>query len=330
MDYYAWKAEAIEILSSDEEETSPIAAKEDCHRATKVTQDGDDDDECLAVASPSSKIAGDDLSWKPNNSQLCSEPIEQNKQCPSSPTATATPSTSLAKDAGNPVTGKHVSMKDDNDISSEENNLDIADKPRSIAGENLGGHGSQQKQKHKQPGQCGPEPKQSQKQHAPQPKRPQPLSLTKSPRLAGPPQVQAGRTHTFYPMSYQSLPLQPEVPPPPHATWKVVLLMDHREFGNSTTFLQEVGKKINKRFKGAYSEVEALPSADYYFVARLVSNDNRVLDERVLDLVIERKCVTDLAQCLILPSKDYRPLSFFEAQMYKVRRSCRAPRCVRL
>ena len=94
-------------------------------------------------------------------------------------------------------------------------------------------------------------------------------------------------------------------------------------FWSDVVFRNMSPLKINKHFKGAYSEVESLPSADYYFVARLVSNDNtrRVLDERVLDLVIERKCVTDLAHCLVKPSRTYRPLSFFEAQMYKVCRS---------
>jgi hypothetical protein len=72
-----------------------------------------------------------------------------------------------------------------------------------------------------------------------------------------------------------------------------------------------------------------------------------VIDERVLDMVIERKNVKDVCQCLISGSKsechplqarslvllrsskafphenctstiEYKPLSFFEAQMYKL------------
>ncbi|EJK50298.1 hypothetical protein THAOC_30748, partial [Thalassiosira oceanica] len=60
--------------------------------------------------------------------------------------------------------------------------------------------------------------------------------------------------------------------------------------------------------------------ADYMFVARLISKaDNEtILDERVLDLIVERKDVNDLCSCLILPSKSHPPLQFFEAQMYKL------------
>jgi len=56
------------------------------------------------------------------------------------------------------------------------------------------------------------------------------------------------------------------------------------------------------------------------FVARLISNTTgEITDERVLDMIIERKHIQDLAACLIAPSKKYRPLSFFEAQMHKLR-----------
>ena len=56
------------------------------------------------------------------------------------------------------------------------------------------------------------------------------------------------------------------------------------------------------------------------FVARLISKtDNEtILDERVLDLIVERKDVNDLCSCLIQPSKSHPPLQFFEAQMYKL------------
>mmetsp|Transcript_15855 Transcript_15855/g.34301 ORF Transcript_15855/g.34301 Transcript_15855/m.34301 type:complete len:836 (-) Transcript_15855:98-2605(-) len=104
--------------------------------------------------------------------------------------------------------------------------------------------------------------------------------------------------------------------------WKIMLLMDLREFGqhkSGSDFLKEVEKKINNHFGGIHCEKQTLPSADYMFVARLISNTNgEVIDERVLDLVIERKDVNDLQTCLTNPSKKYKPLKFFEAQMYKM------------
>jgi len=113
--------------------------------------------------------------------------------------------------------------------------------------------------------------------------------------------------------------LPPEVPLPVGASWKIVLLMDHREFGCANNFLQVVEKKINKHFGGAYSEICTLASADYMFVARLISNaTGKIMSERVLDMVIERKEIKDASQCLIADSKKYKPLSFFEAQMYKL------------
>ena len=121
----------------------------------------------------------------------------------------------------------------------------------------------------------------------------------------------------------EALPLPPEVPIPDNATWQIVLLMDHREFGCANNFLQTVETKINEHFGCKYSEITTLPSADYLYVARLISNDdttgnNKILDERVLDMVIERKNVSDACSCLIATSKKYKPLSFFEAQMYKL------------
>jgi len=110
---------------------------------------------------------------------------------------------------------------------------------------------------------------------------------------------------------------------PSNATWHIVLLMDHREFGCANNFLQTVEKKINEHFGGGdipSAEITTLASADYLFVARLISNGTKkkVLDERVLDMVIERKNVADACSCLIAQSKKYKPLSFFEAQMYKL------------
>ena len=105
-------------------------------------------------------------------------------------------------------------------------------------------------------------------------------------------------------------------------TWKVMLLMDHREFGRhkDSNFLKKVEDKINNYFGGVvHCEQLYLPSADYMFVARLISNANgEVIDERVLDMIIERKNVNDLQLCLIKDSKKYKPLSFFEAQTYKL------------
>ncbi len=131
--------------------------------------------------------------------------------------------------------------------------------------------------------------------------------------------------------------------------------MDHREF-NHTGFLDEVKQRIDRYFNdnnqslsmplllSEHCEKQTLVSADYMFVARkvvaLTSNNNnsssssstssstnrrrnnniKILDERVLDLIIERKNVNDMQQCLILKSKKYPPLTFFEAQMYKLQK----------
>jgi len=62
------------------------------------------------------------------------------------------------------------------------------------------------------------------------------------------------------------------------------------------------------------------------FVARLFdisssSSPPLMLEERVLNLVVERKSVDDLQNCLIKKSKTYAPLSFFEAQMYKLQQT---------
>jgi len=113
--------------------------------------------------------------------------------------------------------------------------------------------------------------------------------------------------------------LPPEVPLPVNATWRIVILMDHREFGCANNFLQMVEKRIDKYFGGKFSEITTLPSADYLYVARLISDTTgEVVDERVLDMVIERKNVIDVCSCLITDSKKFRPLSFFDAQMYKL------------
>ena len=118
--------------------------------------------------------------------------------------------------------------------------------------------------------------------------------------------------------------------------WKVILLMDRREF-NNTGFIDEAKDRIDRYFHGTspldrngkyplYCEKQTLSSADYMFVARKIDmQTGRVLEERVLDLIIERKNINDLAQCLIQKSKKYKPLSFFEAQMYKLQQ-CGIPR----
>ncbi|KAL7548504.1 hypothetical protein ACHAWF_011782 [Thalassiosira exigua] len=107
-------------------------------------------------------------------------------------------------------------------------------------------------------------------------------------------------------------------------TWNVLMLMDRREFGqhSGSDFLERTERKINERFGGgkAHCERTTLPSADYLFVARLTSRSGETVDERILPLIIERKNVNDLQLCLITDSKKYRPLSFFEAQMYKLQR----------
>jgi len=120
--------------------------------------------------------------------------------------------------------------------------------------------------------------------------------------------------------------------------WKVILLMDRREF-NHTGFIDQVKDRIDKHFNGTspldrngrysyplYCEKQTLSCADYMFVARKVSIANgKVLDERVFDLIIERKEVHDLQACLIQPSLKFKPLSFFEAQMFKLQQ-CEIPR----
>lgn len=102
---------------------------------------------------------------------------------------------------------------------------------------------------------------------------------------------------------------------------------EDREFGlrpgkSGRNFLKTVEKKINKHFDGVHCEVVALPSANYMFVAmfvaRLISNINgEIIDERVLDLIIERKDVNDLQLCLTTKCETYEPLKSFEAHMYK-------------
>ena len=102
--------------------------------------------------------------------------------------------------------------------------------------------------------------------------------------------------------------LPPEVPLPFGGTWRIVMLMDHREFGCANNFLSTVEKKINS--SGNHAEITTLPSADYMFVARLISDaTGEVMDERVLDMVIERKNVQDVCQCLIADSKSEYLLS---------------------
>lgn len=115
------------------------------------------------------------------------------------------------------------------------------------------------------------------------------------------------------------------------SSWKVVLLMDHREFTNSKIkFKEKVKNCIDNRFRGSspvdaiyptYCEETTLCCADYMFVARQINQLGQVIQERVFDFAIERKNVDDLQNCLIKPSKKYAPLSFFEAQMYKLQMS---------
>lgn len=96
----------------------------------------------------------------------------------------------------------------------------------------------------------------------------------------------------------------PLVPLPIDGAWRIVLLMDHREFGCANKFLNTVQTRINKQLGGKFAEITTLPSADYMFVSRLISNaTGEVMDERVLDMVIERKNVKDVCQCLISDSK---------------------------
>mmetsp|Transcript_27491 Transcript_27491/g.43237 ORF Transcript_27491/g.43237 Transcript_27491/m.43237 type:complete len:620 (-) Transcript_27491:1653-3512(-) len=107
--------------------------------------------------------------------------------------------------------------------------------------------------------------------------------------------------------------------------YRVILLMDHREFGlgraknGNNNFLKISETRINRHFNGKSCEILSLKAADYMFVARKISKlTGQVVDERLFDLIIERKDVGDLASCLIIDSKKYKPLKFFEAQMYKL------------
>ena len=102
--------------------------------------------------------------------------------------------------------------------------------------------------------------------------------------------------------------------------WKIMMLMDLREFGqrtNGTELLNNVENHINQHFNGIHCEQVSLPVADYMFVARKYNGKGEVEDERILPLLIERKNVNDLQSCLITDSKKYAPLGFYEAQMYK-------------
>ena len=102
--------------------------------------------------------------------------------------------------------------------------------------------------------------------------------------------------------------------------WKIMMLMDLREFGqrtNGTEILNNVENHINQHFNGIHCEQVSLPVADYMFVARKYNDEGEVEDERILPLLIERKNVNDLQSCLITDSKKYAPLGFYEAQMYK-------------
>jgi hypothetical protein len=102
--------------------------------------------------------------------------------------------------------------------------------------------------------------------------------------------------------------------------WKIMMLMDLREFGqrtNGTELLNNVENHINQHFNGICCEQVSLPVADYMFVARKYNDKGEVEDERILPLLIERKNVNDLQSCLITDSKKYAPLGFYEAQMYK-------------
>ncbi len=108
--------------------------------------------------------------------------------------------------------------------------------------------------------------------------------------------------------------------------YKVMLLMDHREFGLRKNdakvhqnYLKELERLINKAFNETVCEIVALKSADYQFVVRKISKaTGQVVDTRLLELIIERKDVGDLASCLINKSKTHAPLSSFQAQMYKL------------
>eukprot|EP00956_Cyclotella_meneghiniana_P030518 scaffold77036_cov36-Cyclotella_meneghiniana.AAC.1 len=117
--------------------------------------------------------------------------------------------------------------------------------------------------------------------------------------------------------------------------WKIFLLMDHREFQNSkVNFAPRAKHKIDNHFRNRHPAIDAfypeycerttLISGDYMFVARLFDTSSSpplMLEERVLNLVVERKSVDDLQNCLIKKSKTYAPLSFFEAQMYKLQQT---------
>ena len=122
-----------------------------------------------------------------------------------------------------------------------------------------------------------------------------------------------------------------------HQQWKIFLLMDHREFQNSkVNFAPRAKHTIDNHFRNRHPAIDAfypeycerttLISGDYMFVARLFdisssSSPPLMLEERVLNLVVERKSVDDLQNCLIKKSKTYAPLSFFEAQMYKLQQT---------
>ena len=116
-------------------------------------------------------------------------------------------------------------------------------------------------------------------------------------------------------------------------TWKVVLLMDYQEFNGRKQKKDFIRTKISNAIMGQNPDLDAvyptqveignstvsstdnstghrqcLPVGDYMFVARLISSTTgKVIDERVIDMVIERKNVTDVCNCLVTDSKKYKP-----------------------
>ena len=104
---------------------------------------------------------------------------------------------------------------------------------------------------------------------------------------------------------------------PSKKNWKIIMLMDKREFGNTGVFLSQVEDHVNNHFGNGdiHCEQATLRVADYMFVARKYNAKGEVSDERVLPILIERKNVNDLQSCLVKDSKDFAPLGFFEAQV---------------
>ena len=112
--------------------------------------------------------------------------------------------------------------------------------------------------------------------------------------------------------------------------WKVVLCMDFQEH-NGTRKKEAIMEQINGHFRGTnpvdhvygtYCEIgnsvagtQKLPVGDYMFVARKVNSTGKVLEEKVLNVLIERKSTENVMVSIQKESRRHRPLKEIEVQL---------------